>query len=163
MVTQPRKYITMISSDMTLNLSGFMMLLFLLAWGACFFIFVYKKLGGPKVGKDSLLYFNFMFFKKDVLSTLALSSLVLAYMTAAIAEFIRNSDDLLLIANLTGSVSFVLFGIYGRYFYRDYIDDKKPFFFIKVFLSSLGLTFNSILLWLSRLAYFTWVIITISR
>ena len=84
-------------------------------------------------------------------------------MTAAIAEFRRNSDDLLLIANLTGSVSFVLFGIYGRYFYRDYLDDKKPFFFIKVFLSNLDITFNSILLWLSRIAYLTWVIITISR
>lgn len=153
----------MISNDVILNTASFIMLALLLLWGVCFFIFTYKKLDGPKVGKESLLYFNFMFFKKDVLSTLALSSLVLAYMTAAIAEFRRNADDLLLIANLTGSVSFVLFGIYGRYFHRDCFDDKNPFFFIKVFLLNLDLTFNSIFLWLSRFAYFTWVIITISR
>ncbi|EDW6064624.1 hypothetical protein YT14_002774 [Salmonella enterica subsp. enterica serovar Oslo] len=153
----------MISNDVILNTASFIMLALLLFWGVCFFIFTYKKVGGPKVGKESLLYFNFMFFKRDVLSTLALSSLVLAYVVAAIAEFRRGSDDLLLIANLTGSVSFVLFGIYGRYFYQDYLDDKKPFFFIKVFLSNLDLTFNSIFLWLSRIAYFTWVVITISR
>lgn len=123
----------MISDDVILNASSFITLTLLLLWGVCFFIFTYKNLGDPKIGKESLLYFNFMFFKRNVLSTLALSSLVLAYMTAAIAEFRRNHDDLLLIANLTGSVSFVLFGIYGRYFHRDCLDDKKHFFFNKVF------------------------------
>lgn len=153
----------MISNDIIVNTFSFIMLALLLLWGICFFIFTYKKIGGPRIGKESLLYFNFMFFKKDTLSTVALSSLVLAYMAAAVCEFRRGSDDLLLTANLAGSVSFIFFGVYGRFFYRKEHDDKNPFFFIKVFLVSMDLTLNSIFLWFSRLAYFTWVVITISR
>jgi len=128
MVTQPRKYITMISSDMTLNLSGFMMLLFLLAWGACFFIFVYKKLGEPKVGKDSLLYFNFMFFKRDVLENISLTFLVLSYISAALVEYRREFDEYMLLANLAGAISFVLYAAYGLYFFNDKVECEKSFF-----------------------------------
>jgi len=39
----------MISNDMVLNTSAFIMLFFLLAWGACFLVFVYKRLGVQKV------------------------------------------------------------------------------------------------------------------
>lgn len=53
----------MISSDIILNASSLMMLFFLFAWGVCFFIFVYRVLGGPRVGRDSLLYFNFIFLR----------------------------------------------------------------------------------------------------
>ncbi len=52
----------MISNDTVLNTSSLMMFLFLFAWGICFVIFIYKVLGGPKVGRDSFLYFNFIFF-----------------------------------------------------------------------------------------------------
>lgn len=51
----------MISNDLVSNVSSFMLLFFLILWGGCFFIFVYRYLGGPKVGKDSLLYFNYIF------------------------------------------------------------------------------------------------------
>ncbi|CNF47417.1 Uncharacterised protein [Yersinia rohdei] len=151
----------MISNDMVLNTSAFIMLFFLLAWGTCFFVFVYKRLGGPKVGKDSLLYFNFMFFKRDVLANFSLAFLVLGYMSAASVEYRREFDGLMLLANLSGACSFLLFAIYGRFFYHDAIEYEKPFFFVKVFLAKLDVTFGSMLLWLSRLAYITWLIIFI--
>lgn len=140
-----------------------MLLLLLLLWGVCFFIFVYRHLGGPKIGKDSLLYFNYMFFKRDVLSSCALVFLVLGYVAAAIAEYRRGLDNLSLISNLLGGMSFFLFALYGKYFYKGLIDDEKPFFFIKVFLTKLDLSFGAIFLWLSRLAYATWLIIFISH
>lgn len=153
----------MISNDIILNASSFMLLLLLLLWGVCFFIFVYRNLGGIKVGKDSLLYFNYMFFKRDILSNSALIFLVLGYVAAAIAEYRREFDNLSLISNLFGGMSFFLFALYGKYFYQGLIDDKKPFFFIKVFLTKLDLSFGAIFLWLSRLAYITWLIIFISH
>lgn len=58
---QQRKYTTMISSDIILDASSLMMLFFLFAWGGV--IFVYRVLGGPRVGRDSLLYFNFIFLR----------------------------------------------------------------------------------------------------
>lgn len=151
----------MISNDIFLNASSFMMLFFLLLWGVCFFIFVYRTLGGPKIGKDSLLYFNFMFFKRDALSNCALTLLVLAYIAAAIAEHRRAFDNLTLISNLSGGMSFFLFALYGKYFYQGLVDDRKPLFFIKVFLTKLDLSFGAIFLWLSRIAYITWLIIFI--
>jgi hypothetical protein len=57
----------MISNDIIFNASSFMLLFFLLLWGGCFFIFVYRVLGGAKVGKDAFLYFNYMFFKRGVI------------------------------------------------------------------------------------------------
>ncbi|MFK8259187.1 hypothetical protein ACFL9S_15555 [Erwinia sp. AnSW2-5] len=140
-----------------------MLLFFLLLWGVCFFIFVYRNLGGTKVGKDSLLYFNYMFFKRDVLSSCALIFLVLGYVAAAIAEYRRGFDNLSLMSNLSGGMSFFLFALYGKYFYQGVVDDEKPFFFIKVFLTKLDLSFGEIFLWLSRLAYVTWLIIFISN
>lgn len=122
----------MISNDIILNASSFMLLLLLL-WGVCFFIFVYRNLGGIKVGKDSLLYFNYMFFKRDILSNSALIFLVLGYVAAAIAEYRREFDNLSLISNLFGGMSFFLFALYGKYFYQGLIDDKKPFFLLRFF------------------------------
>lgn len=151
----------MISNDTILNTSAIIMLFFLLAWGACFFIFIYKRVGGPKVGKDSLLYFNFMFFKRDVLANFSLVLFVLGYMSAAIVEYRREFDCFMLMANLSGACSFLLFAIYGRFFHHDVIEYENPFFFIKIFLSKFDVTFGSMLLWLSRFAYITWLIIFI--
>jgi len=151
----------MISNDIIFNASSLMLLFFLFLWGGCFFIFVYRNLGGAKVGKDSVLYFNYMFFKRDFLSNCALLFLVLGYMAAAIAEYIREADNLLLVSNLSGAISFFLFALYGKYFHQGLTDDEKPFYFIKVFLTKLDLSFGSIFLWLSRLAYITWLIVFI--
>lgn len=148
----------MTSNDMILNMSSIIMLTLLLSWGACFFIFVYKNLGGPKIGRDSLLYFNFMFFSRSVLSGLSLTFLVLAYMAAAITEYRRDFNDSMLIANVIGVISLLLFGLYGRFFYNYNIDDMKPFFFIKIFLTRIDFSFGSIFLWLSRFAYATWIV-----
>ncbi|WCG84966.1 hypothetical protein [Pectobacterium sp. A5351] len=153
----------MISNDIILNLSSFMMLFFLSSWGVCFFIFVYRNLGGPKVGKDSLLYFNFMFFKHNTLSNCALIFLVLGYIAAAIAEYRRDLSSLLLMSNLAGGGAFFLFALYGKCFYQGLIDDEKSFFFIKIFLTKLDLSFGAIFLWLSRFAYITWLIVFISN
>ncbi|KFK93711.1 MULTISPECIES: hypothetical protein [unclassified Serratia (in: enterobacteria)] len=151
----------MISNDIILNVSSLFMLLFLLSWGACFFIFVYRRLDGPKVGRDSLIYFNFMFFKNDFLSNIALSFLFFGYMAAAAFEYRREFNDLILMANLAGGMSLFLFAIYGRCFYKGIIDDKKPFFFIKIFLTEFDLSFGSTFLWLSRLTYVTWLLMLI--
>lgn len=153
----------MISNDMALNTSALVMLFFLAAWGACFFIFVYKKLGGPKVGRDALLYFNFMFFKKEMLSNIALIFLVLGYISAAFLEYRREFDDLKLFADLSGGVSFLLFAVYGKYFFHDYIEYEKPFFFVKIFLTRLDLNIGSAFLWLSRILYLTWLVVFIIK
>jgi hypothetical protein len=153
----------MISNDLILNLMSFTLLLFLFLWGGCFFIFVYKILGGPKVGVDSFLYFNFMFFRHGGLANLALTFLVLGYLSAAVVEYRRMGDNLMLLANLAGSVSFLFFSVYGKYFYRRVVDDKKPLFFIRVFLTELDFSLGAVFLWLSRLTYMIWVVMIISR
>ncbi|HGV7206415.1 TPA: hypothetical protein J6060_RS22185, partial [Escherichia coli] len=78
-------------------------------WGGCFFIFVYRVLGGPKVGRDSLLYFDFIFFKNNALANISLSFLVLGYISAAFVEYRRGGDSLMLLANLMGGGAFLFF------------------------------------------------------
>jgi hypothetical protein len=63
-----------------------------------------------------------------------------------------------LLANASGSLSILLFGIYGKYLYRGVIDDENPFFFIKVFLTKIGFSFADVLLWLSRFTYIAWIV-----
>lgn len=130
----------MISNDVILNVSSLMMLFFLFAWGGCFFIFVYRVLGGPKVGRDSLLYFDFIFFKNNALANISLSFLVLGYISAAFVEYRRGGDSLMLLANLMGGGAFLFFGIYGKCFCHDAFEDKKPFFLLT--FSSRKLIFN---------------------
>lgn len=153
----------MVSDDMTLNTSALLMLFFLAAWGTCFFVFVYKKYGGPKAGRDAFLYFNFMFFKKDILSNTALTFLVLSYISAAFLGYRREFDDLKLFADLSGGISFLLFSIYGKYFFHDYIEYEKPFFFVRVFLTKLDLNSGSVFLWSSRISYLTWLVVFIIK
>jgi len=109
----------MISNDIILNASSFMLLLLLLLWEGCFFVFIYRNFGGTKVGKDSLLYFNYMFFKRDFLSSSALIFLVLGYVAAAIAEYRRDFDNLLLVSNLSGGISFFSLQCMGNIFIKD--------------------------------------------
>jgi hypothetical protein len=114
----------------------------------------------PKVGRDSFLFFNFIFFRRNILSGLALIFLVLAYMAEAFAQFREGAGIILLLANASGSLSILLFGIYGKYLYRGVIDDKT-LFFIKVFLTKIGFSFADVLLLLSRFTYIAWIVITI--
>lgn len=149
----------MISNDIVFNVLSMMMLFSLIMFAGCFFIFVYKVLGGPKVGRDSFLFFNFIFFRHSILSGLALIFLVLAYMAEAFAHFREDAGIIPLLANASGSLSILLFGIYGKYLYRGVIDDENPFFFIKVFLTKIGFSFADVLLWLSRFTYIAWIVI----
>jgi hypothetical protein len=52
---------------------------------------------------------------------------------AAIAEYRREFDNLSLISNLFGGMSFFLFALYGKCFYQGLIDDEKPFFLLRFF------------------------------
>lgn len=151
----------MISNDILFNVLSVMMLFFLIMFAGCFFIFVYKVLGGPRVGRDSFLFFNFIFFRRNILSGLALIFLVLAYAAEAFAQLREGASITSLLANVSGSLSILLFGVYGKYLYRGVIDDKNPFFFIKVFLTKIGFSFADVLLWLSRFTYIAWIVIII--
>lgn len=68
---------------------------------------------------------------------------MLGYISAAFVEYRREFDDLMLLANLMGGVSFLLFGIYGRWFYCDVAKNEKPFF--SLMFSLPGLIFDSVL------------------
>lgn len=62
---------------------------------------------------------------------------VLSYLSEAFAEYRRGVDDLMLLANLMGGASFLLFGIYGKYFYCETIEDKHPLFLLISFFARL--------------------------
>ncbi|XQK75905.1 hypothetical protein ACOI35_20800 [Escherichia coli] len=135
----------MISSDIILNASSLMMLFFLFAWGGCFFIFVYRVLGGPKVGRDSLLYFDFIFFKNNALANISLSFLVLGYISAAFVEYRRGGDSLMLLANLMGEELF---------FFLVYMGNVSVMMLSKIKNHSFLLTFSSRKLIFNLVQYF---------
>lgn len=151
----------MISNDSIFNLAALGMLMLMFLWAICFFVFVYKKLGGPKVGRDALYFLNYMFFKKEFLSNLSLLLLLLAYILGAVIIYRQNFIFLLLLGNLSGATSLLLFSVYGRYFYNEIFDEKDKFIFLRVFLTEFDFSLNSIFLWLSRLMYAVWIILFI--
>ncbi|WP_172730870.1 hypothetical protein [Pluralibacter gergoviae] len=148
----------MISNDVLLNTFSLLMIFFLLLWGGCFFIFTYKELEGPKLGKESFLYFNFIFFKRGILSNISLLTLFCGYLSAALVEYRREFNYLMLIVNMMGGIAFLLYGIYGKCFFHGVSEINKPLFFIRVFIAEVDFSFGSLLLWLSRLMYMTWIV-----
>lgn len=152
----------MISDDIILNTFALVKIFSMFAFGVCFFIFVRKILGGAAVGKDSFLFFNYMIFKRSVLSNSSVIIFFLALFAAVVVEFRRRGNDIALLANIAGGVSFPLFAAYGKFFYKGVVADKKPFFFIKVFLTELDFSLGSFFLWLSRCAYLVWIVVSIA-
>lgn len=152
----------MISDDIILNTFALVKIFSMFAFGVCFFIFVRKVLGGAAVGRDSFLFLNYMLFKRSVLSNSSVILFALALFAGAVVEFRRRGNDVALLANIAGGMSFPLFAAYGKFFYKGVVADKKPFFFIKTFLTELDFSPGSFFLWLSRCAYLAWVVISIA-
>lgn len=81
-----------------------------------FFVrFIYKELGGVKVGRDSFLFFDYMLFGSGWRSDIPSISMILILLTGLAQDYVKNYSLENLYINTLGFFAAVLFFVHGRF------------------------------------------------
>lgn len=132
-------------------------LLCMLVFIAFFVRFTYKELGGVKVGKDSLLFFDFMLFSSGWKSNIPALAMLLAIIVGNCFDYFRNHDIAVIYVNTIGVIAMFFFFIHCRVFSQVIYDGKK-IQFIKELFFNYTISPSYIFLWLSRVFYILLII-----
>lgn len=132
-------------------------LLCMLVFIAFFVHFIYKGLGGVKVGKDSFLFFDFMLFSSGWKSNIPALAMALALIFGNYFDYIRNHDIAVIYVNAIGIIAMFFFFIHCRLF-SPVIYDGKKIQFIKELILTYTISPRYIFLWLSRAFYILLII-----
>jgi hypothetical protein len=97
----------------------------MLVFIAFFVRFIYKELGGVKVGKDSLLFFDFMLFSSGWKSNIPALAMLLAIIFGNCFDYFRNHDIAVIYVNTIGVIAMFFFFIHCRVFSQVIYDGKK--------------------------------------
>ena len=127
-------------------------LCFMLVFIACFVRFIYKELGGVKVGKDSFLFFDYMLFDADWKSNLPALAMALTLLSGYLFDYIRNYNAATLYINIIGFLGMLFLFVHCRFF-SGIVYDKHHIQFFKEFLLNYKAYPRYIFLWLSRVLY----------
>ncbi|HEN3638655.1 TPA: hypothetical protein U5E40_003322 [Yersinia enterocolitica] len=132
-------------------------LLFMLVFIACFVRFIYKELGGVKIGKDSFLFFDFMLFCSGWKSDIPALAMVLTLFFGNFIDYTRNYNTDIIHVNIIGFFAMLLLFVHCRFFSGVVYDGKRVKFIKEFFLNFKPLPKN-IFLWLSRVLYITFIV-----
>jgi hypothetical protein len=146
---------------MTLNdfyyISLALVLLCMLVFFACFVRFIYKELGGIKVGKDSLLFFDFMLFGSGWKSDTPVVAMAGALFFGNLFDYIRNYNIAVVYINIIGFLATFLLFVHCR-FLSGIIYNGNGIKFTRELFLNFKPSPKYIFLWLSRILYITLVI-----
>ncbi|MDN0117975.1 hypothetical protein QVN83_03185 [Yersinia frederiksenii] len=147
----------MISNDFIFYFSLLLAIFFMVTLTIFFVFFIYKELGGVKVGRDSFLFFDYMLFGSGWKANIPVLSMLLAFISLAFLEYIRGNDSDFYV-NAIGFIAIFLFFVHCRFFSTiNYSRDNKIKFIGELFYNFKFSPRFSIL-WLSRVCYIAWVI-----
>ncbi|QGY33113.1 hypothetical protein CUN67_29810 (plasmid) [Pantoea cypripedii] len=132
-------------------------LICILVFIACFIRFVYKELGGVKVGKDSFLFFDFILFGSGWKSDIPALSMAAALFFGNSFDYMRNHDITTIHINAIGFFAAFSLFVHCRFFSGIIYNGQKVKFIKELFLN-LNSSPKYISLWLSRILYMIFVI-----
>lgn len=118
----------------------------------CFVRFVYKDLGGVKVGKDAFLFFDYMFFGSGWKSNLPVLAFILTLVFGNCFDYIKDHDSNTIQISMIGFLAMTMFFIHCRFFSKLSFDAQK-IKFIKEFALNFKVNSRYVFLWGSRLLY----------
>lgn len=152
MVIPQRIYTIMTSNDFYFYILLFASIFFMFVFFAFFVRFIYKELGGVKVGRDSFLFFDYMLFGSGWRSDIPSISIFLILLTGLAQDYVKNYSFENLYINSLGFFAVFLFFVHGRFLSGvSYSNGKKIMFFRELLWGGIAPRF--VVLWLSRLLY----------
>ncbi|EDB5720651.1 hypothetical protein A9563_08940 [Salmonella enterica subsp. enterica serovar Rubislaw] len=126
---------------------------------AFFVLFIYKELGGIKVGRDSFLFFDYMFFGSGWKANIPSMSMLIVALMGLAQDYIKNYNFENLLINSLGVLAAVLFFIHGRFLSGVSYSNGKKIIFFRELLWRGGLKPHFVVLWLSRLLYIAFFVL----
>lgn len=130
MVIPQRIYTIMTSNDFYFYILLFASIFFMFVFFAFFVRFIYKELGGVKVGRDSFLFFDYMLFGSGWRSDIPSISIFLILLTGLAQDYVKNYSFENLYINSLGFFAVFLFFVHGRFLSGvSYSNGKKIMFF----------------------------------
>ncbi|MCW0314840.1 hypothetical protein [Pantoea ananatis] len=132
--------------------SIFLMLIFMIVFFAFFVHFIYKELGGVKIGKDTFLFFDFMFFGSGFKSNAPSLAMAMIILLSGFSTYSKNHDVTALYEGVVVSFAMLFLFVHCRFF-SGISYSKTRVKLIKEFFLNLKLTKNFFFLWLSRVFY----------
>jgi len=133
-------------------ISIFFILLSMIVFFACFVHFICKELGGVRIGRDTFLFFDFMFFGSGFKSNIATLAMAVIILFSRLSVYGKSHD---LTALYEGFISFfaMFFLLMHCRFFSQISYDKGSIKLIREFFLNLKLTKMFFFLWLSRVFY----------
>ncbi|EBC1279604.1 hypothetical protein G6T08_004823 [Salmonella enterica] len=120
----------MTSNDFYFYILLFASIFFMFVFFAFFVHFIYKELGGVKVGRDSFLFFDYMLFGSGWRSDIPSISIFLILLTGLAQDYVKNYSFENLYINSLGFFAVFLFFVHGRFLSGvSYSNGKKIMFF----------------------------------
>lgn len=145
--------------DNLYSINMILMLFLMLLFSACFVRFIYKELGGVKVGRDSFLFFDYMLFCSGWKANLPASTLALVSIFGSLYEYIKTDDMKTLYASIICFFAALALFIHCRFFSDIFYDGKKIKFIRELFLN-FKINLRYVFLWLSRALYIAFIILS---
>ncbi len=103
----------MTSTDFYFYVLLFVSIFFMFVFFAFFVNFIYKELGGVKVGRDSFLFFDYMLLGSGWRSDIPCISMFLIFLTGVAQDYIKNYSLENLYINSLVFFAIVLFFLWG--------------------------------------------------
>lgn len=132
-----------------------LLVVFMCVFFASFVLFIYKELGGVKVGRDSFLFFDYMLFCSGWKAEVPALSMLLVMILGNILDYSKDKNVEILYMNCIGILAVIFLFIHCRCLSGiRYYNDKK-IKFLRELLWGFKMRPRFAVLWLSRLSYIT--------
>ncbi|KFB96933.1 hypothetical protein GTGU_04662 [Trabulsiella guamensis ATCC 49490] len=149
----------MISNNFYYYALLFTSVFFMLLFFVFFVLFIYKELGGVKIGRDSFLFFDYMLFGTGWKANIPALSVFFITFLSVVQDYILNSDFKAIRANVIGILAAFLLFIHCRYLSGVHYNNDGKIKFLKEFFFGGGVKLHFVVLWLSRLLYIAFFIL----
>lgn len=149
----------MISNDILSSFLLFMLALSILCFTILFALFIYKELGGVKFGRDSFLFFDYIFFCSGMKPNISALSVFFVFLFGVSLDYNLNTHFGNSLGDILWGVGIVLFFIHCR-FYSNLEYKKNRIAFIRELFLNMNIQPRLIFLWLARVLF---VILIVNR
>lgn len=130
-----------------------MLAISMLAFIVLFGIFIYKDLGGVKFGRDSFLFFDYVFFCSNWRANASALSIFGVFVFGCGLNYIQNINSANILIDLIWLIGIILFFIHCRFLSNVEYEHKKGIAFAKELFLNIKINPRLILLWGARILF----------
>lgn len=149
MALQLVRSIGMILNNFITTSSLVLLALSMLAFIILFAVFIYKDLGGIKFGRDSFLFFDYVFFSSERRANISALSVFCVFLFGLVFNYNYDAASQSILIDMAWILGVVLFFIHCRFFSKLKYE-KKKMIFIRELMFNIKIQSRFTILWLAR-------------